>query len=442
MRAALRYRARVGKDLDVVLFGATGFVGRLTAAYLAEHAPENARIALAGRNRHRLEALRRQLPHRAADWEILVADTSEPETLTAIVERTAVVATTAGPYARVGLPLVEACALAGTHYCDLTGEVLFVRESAAAWHQRAVDTGARIVHACGFDSIPSDLGVLVTADAAADDGEGELTTTVLSVRSMRGGVSGGTIDSMRYQAILARADSSVRAILADPFALSPDPAREPTRPADEKEPREPEGPVQSVLTTVGGFARKLPVRWDPQTGRWTGPFVMAGFNTRIVRRSNALLGWRYGRTFRYREVVDFGTGPQASVMAGGMTAAMLALFAAMSFEPTRSVLDRVLPRPGEGPDEQRRAGGRFRMIITTTTTTGATYRTTVGADKDPGYDGTAVMLGESALALAFDEQRLPGAAGVLTPATGLGHVLVERLRDQDFTFDCKRTLSE
>ncbi|HMT91244.1 MAG TPA: saccharopine dehydrogenase NADP-binding domain-containing protein, partial [Dermatophilaceae bacterium] len=192
---------RSDREFDIVLFGATGFVGRLTAAYLAEHAGPDVRIALAGRDRLRLEALRRQLPRGASEWAIVEADATEPTTLAAIASRARVVATTVGPYAVLGMPLVEACAIAGTHYCDLTGELLFVRESADTWHATAVDTGARIVHSCGFDSIPSDLGVLVTADRVAADGEGELTRTTLAVRSLKGGLSGGTIDSLRQQTI-------------------------------------------------------------------------------------------------------------------------------------------------------------------------------------------------------------------------------------------------
>jgi short subunit dehydrogenase-like uncharacterized protein len=428
----------VSRDLDIVLFGATGFVGRLTAAYLAEHAPDGARIALAGRNRHRLEALRRELPGAAGTWEVIEADATEPPALAALARRTRVVATAAGPYAKVGMPLVEACAIAGTHYCDLTGEVLFVRESIDGWHRTAQQSGARIVHGCGFDAVPSDLGVLVTADRVAADGEGQLTRTVLSVRSLRGGVSGGTIASMRQQAVVTRADAAARKIVADPYSLSPDRAAEPPAPRREGHPQ---GPVGQTLATLGGLARKVPVHRDPDTGRWSGPFVMAGFNTRIVRRSNALQDWRYGRGLRYREVVDFGDGPRASMLATGMTAGLLALFGAMSFEPTRQVLDRVLPKPGQGPDEQTRRHGRFRMVVTTRTSTGATYRTRVGADKDPGYGGTAVMFGESALALAFDEAHLPHASGVLTPATALGQALVDRLLAQDFTFACERGAS-
>ena len=437
------------RDLDIVIFGATGFVGRLTAAYLAERAPAGVRIALAGRNHERLEEVRAGLPAAAAGWEIIVADASEPVTLAALAARTRVVATTVGPYVRLGMPLVEACAIAGTHYCDLTGEVLFVRQSADTWHETAGETGARIVHSCGFDSIPSDLGVLVTADTVAGDGAGELTETVLSVVSMRGGVSGGTIDSMRQQAILMRADAAVRAIVADPYGLSPDRAAEPRSRGAEAGAEADAGAgagagalagalAKTVWTSAVRLGRRSPIRRDPVTGHWTGPFVMAGFNTRIVRRSNALLGWRYGRAFRYREVVDFGNSAKAPVLATGMSAGLLGLAGAMAFEPTRAVVDRFLPKPGEGPSEENQANGRFRMVIRTTTTTGAAYRTKVGADRDPGYSGTAVMLGESALALALDGDLLPGGGGVLTPATGLGSVLVDRLVAQDFTFDCER----
>jgi short subunit dehydrogenase-like uncharacterized protein len=301
---------------------------------------------------------------------------------------------------------------------------------------RSRDGGADRAFGCGFDSIPSDLGVLVTADTVAADGAGELTETVLSVVSMRGGVSGGTIDSMRQQAIIARTEPGAQSILDDPYALSPDRAAEPPAPKPTPLPADLVGKATAMWTKA---RKSLPVQRDPQTGRWTAPFVMAGYNTRIVRRSNALLGWRYGRAFSYREVVDFGDSPKAPLMATGMTAGLLGVTAGMSYATTRQLLDRVLPKPGEGPSAERRAEGRFRMVITSHTTTGSHYVTTVGADYDPGYDGTAVMLGESALALAFDGD-LPEMAGVLTPATALGMPLVERLRDHGFTFDCDRGL--
>jgi short subunit dehydrogenase-like uncharacterized protein len=405
------------RDLDVVVFGATGFVGRLLAAHLAEHAPDGVRIGLAGRSEHKLTAVRAELPARARDWPLLVADAQDPVSLDRLAERSRVVATTVGPYARYGLPLVEACATAGTDYCDLTGEVLFVRQSIDRFHEVAVRTGARIVHSCGFDSVPSDLGVLMAAEQARADGAGELRDTVLHVVSVKGGISGGTIDSARAQLEAMSVDGALKELIADPYALSPDRSSEPEL-GDERD-------------------RLLPGR-DPELDRWVAPFVMAPFNTRIVRRSNALTGWSYGRRFRYREVMGVGSSPLSPVLATGMTAALAAGMAGMAFAPTRKVLDRVLPAPGEGPSEQARRNGRFRVEVVARTSTGARYVATVAATGDPGYAATAVMQGESALCLALDRDRLPAAAGVLTPATAMGALLAGRLRHRGFEISVRR----
>jgi short subunit dehydrogenase-like uncharacterized protein len=284
------------RDHDVVLFGATGFVGRLTAAYLARSAPAGARIALGGRSLDRLAALRAELPPAAADWPLVVADSGDRAALDALAASTTAVATAVGPYARYGMPLVEACAAHGTHYADLTGEVPFVRASADRVHAQARATGARVTHACGFDSVPSDLAARLTAEAARADG-GLLTDTTLVLVSVSGGISGGTVDSLRVMVDEARRDARQRALLADPYSLSPD------RDA------EPDVGLQSDVHVLG--------RLD---GRWTGLFGMAPFNTRIVRRSNALQDWAYGREFRYREVMSFGRGPFGPVLAAGTAA--------------------------------------------------------------------------------------------------------------------------
>ncbi|OFE17774.1 enoyl-ACP reductase [Humibacillus sp. DSM 29435] len=416
------------RELDIVLYGATGFVGALTAAHLADHAGPNVKVALAGRSHARLEALRADLGAAAADWELVTVEASDSVGLGRMAARTTVVATTVGPYARYGKELVRACAEEGTHYADLTGEVLFVRWSLDEVAARAEETGARIVHACGFDSIPSDLGVLVTAERAANDGAGTLGETTLTVRSLRGGISGGTIDSGRQQAIIARDDAVARRTVNDPYGLSP---------------RRSEEPVSSRRSGSGVLAtlkRWVPVDRDAETGRWTGPFIMAAFNTRIVRLSNTLTDWSYGRDFRYREVTDFGSSPVSPLMAGGMAVGLGAAVAGLAYRPTRAVLDRVLPKPGDGPTAEQRAAGRFRMEIRSTTTTGARYLTKVGADYDPGYNGTAVMLGEAALSLALDGDLLPERSGVLTPATAMGGVLVDRLRAHGFVFDTREAV--
>ncbi len=413
------------RDFDIVLFGATGFVGRLTAGYLAEDQPAGARIALAGRSRERLAAVRDSLGAAAADWDLVVADASDASAMAGLARRTTVVVTTVGPYAKYGRTLVAACADAGTHYADLTGEILFHREVVDTHQARAVQTGARIVPSCGFDSIPSDLGVFELARKVAEDGAGELTTTTTYVRSLKGGISGGTIDSMREQARTQRAVPGATRIVNDSYGLSPDRSAEPS----------------SRDRTAGGggplaaVTRAIPVRRDAQ-GRWTAPFVMASYNTRVVRRSNALLDYRYGRDFRYAEVTDCGRDVTAPVKAGVLTGGLLGLATGMSFGPTRAVLDRILPKPGEGPSVASQTAGRFVLDIETTTTTGARYRCRFAADKDPGYSGTAVMLGESGLSLAFDD--LPEAAGVLTPATAMGQALADRLRARDFTIEVTR----
>jgi short subunit dehydrogenase-like uncharacterized protein len=399
--------------LDVVVFGASGFVGRLIARHLARHAPAEARIGLAGRSEQRLAAVRAELGPRAADWPLVVADSADPGSLAAMAGGARVVATTVGPYRRAGLPLVDACIEAGADYADLTGEVLFVRECMER-HDRAAEAGVRIVNSCGFDSIPSDLGVLVLHEAVQADGAGELGDTTLVVTSLKGGASGGTIASVKGQVDDMKASREARKVVADPYALSSNRAAEP------------EGRDERDHMTI---AR------DATLGQWIAPFVMAPFNSRIVRRSNALQDHAYGRRFRYREVSGLGNGALAPVVGAGMAGGLLALAGGLAIKPSRMLLDRVLPDPGQGPSEKTQENGRFRIEIHTTTTTGAHYVAYVAAQGDPGYKATAVMMGESALCLALDRERLPEAGGVLTPATGIGLPLVDRLRAAGMTFE-------
>jgi short subunit dehydrogenase-like uncharacterized protein len=397
------------RDLDLVVFGATGFVGRLTAAYLAGGAAGDARVGLAGRSRERLEEVRSSLGAAAADWPLLAVDSSDPAGVRELAGAARVVATTVGPYAKYGLGLVEACAEAGTDYADLTGEVLFMRETVARFHEPAAGSGARIVHNCGFDSIPSDLGVLLLHEHA-----GELGDTTLAVRAMRGGFSGGTLASLTGQLDEMRADPKQAKAAADPYALSPDRAGEPDL-GDERDLRG--------------------VRHDDDLGMWQAPFVMAAINTRVVRRSNALQGWAYGRSFRYREVMGFGDGLQGRAMATATAGGIGALVGGLSFGPTRSLLDRVLPSPGEGPSEKTQRTGFFKIDVHTRTPGGEHHICRIAAQGDPGYAATAVMLGQSALCLAQDRDRLPDRAGVLTPATAMGGALVERLRAAGHRYD-------
>jgi short subunit dehydrogenase-like uncharacterized protein len=406
------------RELDVILFGATSFVGRLCAEYLVRAAPAEARIGLAGRSRARLLDLRTSLGPRAADWPLLVADTNDADSVDELAGMTRALATTVGPYRRYGLPVVEACARAGTHYADLTGEVLFMRDAIDRFNDAAVASGARIVHSCGFDSIPSDLGVLALHEAAVADGTGQLEVTTLVVRAMKGGASGGTIASLKGTVDDARGDRALARIVADPYALSPDRDAEPNL-----------GPEPDLRG----------VQNDRELGMWVGPFIMGSINTRAVRRSNALQGWIYGPRFRYREVMGFGSGVAAPLLAGAVAGGVGALAVGLTLAPTRAVLDRVLPSPGEGPSERQRDAGFFRIEIHARTSSGARYLCRVAAQGDPGYKATAVMFSESALCLALDGERLPPRAGVLTPATAMGNVLIERLRGAGQTFEVERT---
>ncbi|GIG30620.1 saccharopine dehydrogenase family protein [Cellulomonas marina] len=402
------------RDHDLVLLGASGFVGRLVAAHVARHAPPGLRVALAGRSAERLAQVRGTLPPPAQDWPALVVDVGDDAALARLARATRVLVTTVGPYARHGLPVVAACAAAGTHYADLTGEAPFVRAAADATDAVARTTGARLVHACGWDSVPSDLSVLLLHEAARADGASGLTDVTVLVAA-KGGFSGGTVASMRGVLDASRANPAAARLTRDPYALSPDRAAEPpvAQPPDHARP---------------GLRR----------GRWTAPFLMASFNTRVVRRSNALTGWAYGRGLRYAERMDTGRGFAGAAGAVGVTLGLGALVGALSLPPIRPLVDRLLPAPGDGPDEATRTAGWFRHHLLATTQDGSTYAGRVAGHGDPGYAATAVMLGQTALALALDEARLPDRAGSLTPATALGTVLVGRLREHGHRYDTRR----
>jgi short subunit dehydrogenase-like uncharacterized protein len=389
------------RDHDIVVYGATGFVGVLTAKYLAERAPDEVRIALGGRSQEKLERTRDEL---AVEWPLVVADCQDRDAMAALARSARVVATTVGPYLKYGKPLVEACAEAGTDYADLTGEVLFMRWAIDTLDETAAANGARIVHTCGFDSIPSDLGVLLLHEAAEAGGHGELEETSLVVKRIRAAASGGTIDTLRSSVDAVKKDSASRRLLLDPYALSPDRAAEPDLGSE----RDPVRPIH-----------------DERLGGWLAPFVMGSVNTRVVRRSNALQGHSYGRRLRYRELMLAGDGIAGAARAAGIAGAIAGAFAGFATPGARQLLDRVLPDPGEGPSEQARERGFFHIDIHAVTSSGERLRCEIRAQGDPGYKATAVMLGESALCLALDE--LPDAAGVLTPATAMAGALADRL---------------
>ncbi|MCW2562539.1 MAG: hypothetical protein JWQ31_1099 [Mycobacterium sp.] len=411
------------REFDIVLYGATGFAGKLTAEYLSR-AGGDARIALAGRSQDKLRAVRDTLGEKAQSWPLIAADASQPSTLTAMAEQTRVVLTTVGPYLKYGLPLVAACAAAGTDYADLTGESLFIRESIDLYHKQAIDTDARIVHSCGFDSIPSDLTVYALHRLAEQEQAGQLGDTNFVVRRLAGAFSGGTVATMLELMRTASTDPEARRLMNDPYTLSPDRAAEPELGAQ----------PDTRWRRGGEIAPEL-------RGYWTGAFLMASANTRIVRRSNALLGYAYGRRFEYAEQMSLGkslVAPVAAAMATGGNAVTMALGSRYFNRLPSKLVERIAPKPGTGPSERAREQGHYTVETYTTTTTGARYKATMSQKGDPGYKATSVLLGESGLALALDRDRLSDLRGVLTPAAAMGDALLARFPAAGVTLETSR----
>lgn len=399
------------RPFDVVLFGATGYTGRLVAEYLARHAGDDLRWGLAGRRRDALAAVRAEL---GVDVPLILADVGDAASLDAMVSQTAVMCTTVGPYALHGSGLVAACARRGTAYCDLTGEPHWVRRMIDAHHEEAKRTGARIVHCCGFDSIPSDLGVLVLEEHARARHGRPCSDVRLYVGDSKGGFSGGTVASILNLLDEAKRDPAVRRLVSDPYALNP-----------EGERSGPDGPDQRGP------------RYDADVGAWTAPFVMAAINTRVVRRSNALLGYPWGKDFRYAEAMQMPGGAKGALAAAAVAAGTLGVMTAAMVPPARRVLEGRLPKSGEGPTAEQRQRGYFKILLRGKAAANGSPAFTVEArvegTSDPGYGETAKMLGESAMCLAMDPLSSPG--GVLTPAFAMGSHLVERLRRAGMTFE-------
>lgn len=404
------------REFDLVLMGATGFTGQLVAEYLVGQygADRDLRWALAGRNRDKLEAVRRDLGGDASKLPLIEADSFDRASLDAMTTRTRVVLTTVGPYALYGEELVASCAANGTDYCDLSGEVPFMHRMIDAHAETARESGARIVHCCGFDSIPSDLGVMVLQDEAQRRFGKPLERVGLRVKAAKGGLSGGTFASMLNIVETAREDDEVARVVKNPYALCP--------PEHRKGPRQP---------NVGGPTH------DDELDCWMAPFIMAAINTRVVHRANALRDHAYGKAFLYDEAVLTGRGFGGRFKATTLSLGMGAFALGSSLKPTRALLKKlVLPEPGEGPNAEQREAGFFNILIHGRTSDGESLRVRVRGDRDPGYGSTSKMIGESAVCLArdIDRDRTPG--GFWTPSTALGEALRKRLADHaGVTFD-------
>lgn len=395
----------ISRPYDVIVWGATGFTGQLVVDYLAErcNADEQFNWAIAGRSESKLDEMVQRLVHGVRAPGILLADSHDPASLQHLASSTRVVLTTVGPYALYGDELVAACVNAGTHYCDLAGEVQWMRRMIDRHAETAAKTGARIVHSCGFDSIPSDIGVQFLQEHSISKTGSPCAHVELLVKSMRGGGSGGTIASGLNSMDERHSDREVARLFADPYSLNP---------AGEHD--GPDGRDQSS------------VRFNELANAWTAPFIMSVINTRIVRRSNALMKYPYGKDFRYNESVLMGKGGLGWLKSATYTAGLGAFLAASSFGPTRHmVIEKLLPKPGEGPSKEERENGFFNILLIGRTKDGEIFKARVTGDRDPGYGSTSKMISESAACLAKDE--LDVAGGFWTPASAMGRKLRDRL---------------
>ena len=373
-------------EFDVVVYGATGFTGRLVAQYLDRQYGRSLNWAMAGRSADKLASVRDEIGA-DPDTPFIIADASDLDSLRDMALKAKCILTTVGPYQLYGSDLVAICAELGTDYVDLCGEPVWMHEMIAAHSDAAINSGARIVHSCGFDSLPFDLGVLFLQDAAKEK-FGKCCPRVRGrVRAMNGELSGGTAASFGATMAAAARNPELFAILANPFSLA-NGFEGPKQPADDK------------------------VYEDEVVGQWVAPFIMAAINTRNVHRSNALMGHPYGANFEYDEMMMVGTGEKGKAI-GEMVAA------------SNPLKGDDVPKPGEGPSKESREAGNYDVLFVGTTDDGQEIRAGVTGDMDPGYGSTSKMISESAICLVRECPDLPG--GIYTSAPAMGHKLIKRL---------------
>ena len=395
----------MNKDFDLIVFGATGFTGRLVAEYLSTSYGVGGAVnwAMAGRNAAKLAAVR-DLIGAPKDLPLLSADATDAAALERIASRARVIITTVGPYQLHGEPLLAACVKAGTDYVDLCGEPGWMAQMIAQYEAQAQASGARIVFSCGFDSIPFDLGILYLQDQARQRFGAAVPRVRGRVRGMRGTVSGGTVASMLATFEAVGRDPALAKSLANPFALVPGF----------------QGPAQPADTAV---------LYDAVAKSWLSPFVMATINTKNVHRTNALLGHAYGRDFVYDEMMLDGDGSAGKSKAKAQDRKSRIQMALLWFAPTRALLRRfALPKPGEGPSKRAREAGSYDILFIGERADGSTLRASVKGDKDPGYGSTCKMIAESALCLVQDVSPASTGGGIWTPGAALGMALIKRLQ--------------
>lgn len=372
------------KEFSLVVYGATGFTGRLVAEYLAAQYGDNLKWAMAGRNEEKLKSVREEVG--AGDVPLIIADSDDEASLKNMVARTDVVLTTTGPYQLYGEGLLKACAEAGTHYVDLCGEPGWMYDMIGKYQDTASNSGARLVFSCGFDSVPFDLGVQYVQKAAIEKWGKPAGRVRGRVRAMNGEFSGGTAASFKETVKSLETRPELFNVLIDPFCLAGKAG--PEQPADNK-------PYE-----------------DEVLGAWVAPFIMAAINTKNVHRSNALMDYAYGEDFLYDEMMVTGVGDEGKAVA--------------EFVAKASPLDGDdVPQPGEGPSKEKRESGNYDVLFLAEGADGSVLKASVKGDMDPGYGSTSKMIAESALCLVQDCGELKG--GIYTAASAMGDKLVSRL---------------
>ncbi|NNC98837.1 MAG: saccharopine dehydrogenase [Gammaproteobacteria bacterium] len=373
---------------DIVVYGATGFTGRLVAEYLNKQYGNGDGLtwAMAGRSSDKLAAVRDEIGA-PADTPLVVADSNDELALRNMVESTKVVITTVGPFQLYGSELVGLCAAAGTDYVDLCGESVWMRQMIDAHQTTAEKSGARIVFSCGFDSIPTDLGIFYLQKLAKQQTGSVCTKVNGRVRAMQGTFSGGTAASIQVSFAAAKSDPEIYELATNHYSLVPGFAGV----------EQPDGDR---------------VYFQEDLGSWVAPFVMAAINTRNVHRSNALLGHAYGKDFTYDEMMLTGPGEKGEAIANHIAG-------------DRSIAGPDAPKPGEGPSREEREAGFYDILYIGTTADGQKITVNVKGDRDPGYGSTSKMIAESAICLIKDATDTPG--GIWTTAPAMGEKLIERL---------------
>ena len=393
----------------VVLYGATSFVGQITAHYLAEFLSANKdksgseiNWAIAGRDQEKLNELQSKLVSKV---DIIIANSDDAASLDAMTEQTQVIISTVGPYLKYGEPLIKSCVDNGTDYVDLTGEAIFIKDMMDKYQEAAKQSGARIVNSCGFDSIPSDLGVYFTQKQAEAKFDSACDVIHMRVKAAKGGLSGGTIASMATIFEEVGQDKSRRKQVANPYLLNDDKDAPNVRQSNVSKPE-----------------------YDSEHKRWLAPFVMASINTRIVHRSNQLLGYEYGREFKYDEAMWMKDGLKGKLTSYALSASLLGFATAMMITPSRELLSKhVLPKSGSGPSKEEQENGYFDIRLFGQTANKDSITTKVTGDKDPGYGSTSRMLSQAALCLAQDISKEEVNGGFWTPASAMGDKLLARL---------------